>query len=76
MKVTYSKLTGGTSQTSTSRVDLINKTFEIKFAGKPDKDMIDFLATVHGPYKDITELSITTWSEERLNALVEALAKL
>lgn len=76
MKITYSEPVGATTQAPTNRIDLINKSFEIKFAGKPDKDMIDFLATVHGPYKDITQLSIATWPEEKLNALVEALAKL
>lgn len=75
MKTTYvDEPSGGSAQSA--RVDAINKIFEEKFAGKPDKEMIDFLSGVYGPYKNVTELSIVLWSEDKLNALVEALAKI
>jgi hypothetical protein len=73
MKVSYAEVP---SSTGSARVDAINKVFEEKFAGKPDKEMIAFLSGVYGQWKNVTELSIASWPEEKLNALVEALAKI
>jgi len=75
MKTSYVGEPSGITPQST-RVDEINKIFEAKFVGKSDKEMIDFLSGVYGQYKNVTELSIASWSEEKLNALVEALAKI
>ena len=73
MKVSYAEVP---SSVGSARVDAINKVFEEKFTGKPDSEMISFLSGVYGPYKNVTELSIAAWPEEKLNALVEALAKI
>lgn len=75
MKISYADVPSSTGSQST-RVDDINKVFEEKFTGKPDKDMIEFLSRVYGQYKDVTELSISSWPEEKLNALADALAKI
>ena len=75
MRVSYADVPSSTGS-ATTRVDEINKVFETKFAGKQDKEMIDFLASVYGPYKDVVELSIAKWPDEKLDLLSNALAKI
>ena len=75
MKTTYVGEPSGATPQSTKVVE-INKLFEVKFTGKDDKEMIAFLATVYGPYKNMGELSIESWPDEKLDALVAELNKI
>jgi hypothetical protein len=78
MKTSYVEQpnSGVPSSTSSVRIENINRLFDSKFHGKPDEDMVAFLASVYGPYKAVTELNISSWNDTKLDTLVDALNKL